>query len=127
MFDQISTAIENHVEEVKDLLASQASRNTKRVTGRLSDSFTTDSLIEKNGKETTAYIGSTVEYAPYYELGTGEYALYGNGRSTPWVYYDATLDRYFKTTGQTPKRPLYHAWQQRQSDIKQMAEDALNI
>lgn len=125
VYGEINRKIQNHVEEVKSLLSSQASKNTKRETGRLSDSFTTDSLVEVGKDEITAYIGSSVEYAPYYEMGTGEYALMGNGRQTPWVYYDPIQKRYFKTTGQTPKRPLYHAYQQNKSLIQNRANEVL--
>lgn len=37
--------------------------------------------------EMAAYVGTNNEYAPYVELGTGEY--YPGGRPTPWVYQDA--------------------------------------
>ena len=40
--------------------------------------------------EPAAYIGTNNEYAPYVELGTGEY--YPGGRPTPWVYQDAKGD-----------------------------------
>lgn len=33
-----------------------------------------------------ATVGNTLEYAIYQELGTGEYALEGNGRKGYWVY-----------------------------------------
>ena len=56
---------------------------------------------------------------------TDEYALMGNGRQTPWVYYDPIQKRYFKTTGQTPKRPLYHAYQQNKSLIQNRANEVL--
>ena len=38
--------------------------------------------------EPAVYIGTDVEYGPYVELGTGEFAEGGGGRPTPWVYRD---------------------------------------
>lgn len=37
--------------------------------------------------EKAVYIGSDKKYAPYVELGTGQY--YPGGRKEPWVYQDA--------------------------------------
>ena len=37
--------------------------------------------------ESTVYIGTNLEYAPFVEFGTGQYAE-GGGRPTPWVYKD---------------------------------------
>lgn len=34
------------------------------------------------------YIGSNVEYFVWLELGSGIYASDGQGRKTPWYYYD---------------------------------------
>lgn len=44
-------------------------------------------------------IGSYVEYAPYVEKGTGIYAEKGDGRKTPWVYYDEKSGKFFRTQG----------------------------
>lgn len=38
---------------------------------------------------TKGEIGTSVEYAPYVEVGTGIYSTEGNGRQTPWSYQDA--------------------------------------
>lgn len=111
------------LEEAKGSLASQTARNTKRVTGQLADSFTTDSLVSKDEK--TAYIGSSLEYSIYYELGTGEYALNGNGRKGGWCYRDKLTGKLIFTRGQTPKRPLYHAFQQKKEAVKKRASEII--
>lgn len=51
-------------------------------TGNLRNSIT----HQVDDGESTVYIGTNVEYAPYVELGTGKYAE--GGRPTPWVYRD---------------------------------------
>lgn len=35
-------------------------------------------------------IGTNLEYAPYVHQGTGIYAVNGDGRPTPWAWYDET-------------------------------------
>lgn len=46
-------------------------------------------------------IGSSVEYAPYVEYGTGLLAVKGDGRKTPWKYQDAE-GIWHTTAGQRP-------------------------
>ena len=48
------------------------------------------------------YVGTSVPYAPYVEIGTGIYSSQGDGRQTPWIYTDpATGDKIF-TRGSHP-------------------------
>ena len=122
---EIDSRIEAFIHDVKDSLSGQAGDNSKRVTGQLAGSFQEDSHVEITKSTATAYIGSSVEYSIYYELGTGEYALHGNGRPTGWVYYDPIKQKFIGTKGQTPKRPLYRAYIQKKGSIKQRAEDLL--
>jgi hypothetical protein len=53
----------------------------------------------------TAYIVVGAEYGIYVEYGTGVYAVKGNGRKTPWVYYKD--GRYYYTEGMTAQ-PYFH-------------------
>ena len=46
-------------------------------------------------------IGSTIDYAPYVEIGTGIYSSMGGGRQGGWAYYDAAGVRHF-TMGSHP-------------------------
>lgn len=94
-----------------------------------------DTVIDKGKKQ--AIIGNPLEYAIYQEMGTGEYALEGNGRKGWWVYVKDSgsgamakssnkytleqakaivagmradgLDAYY-TNGTRPKRMLYKAF-----------------
>lgn len=122
---EIDSRIEAFIHDVKDSLSGQAGDNCKRVTGQLAKSYQDDSHVEINKHTATAYIGSSVEHSIYYELGTGEYALHGNGRQTGWVYYDPIKQKFIYTKGQTPKRPLYRAYIQKKDQIKRVAEDLL--
>ncbi len=93
--------------EVKDSIASQASLNSPVDTGGLSRSFLTDSFVDK--KEKIAYIGSSLKYSIYQELGTGEYALEGNGRKGGWTYKSNKDGKFYHTRGIKPQRILYQA------------------
>ena len=53
--------------------------------------------------------GTNTEYAPYVELGTGLFAVNGDGKKdVPWVYQDAKGD-WHTTSGQHPQPFLYPA------------------
>ena len=104
------------LEEAKSALASQASRNSPVKSGDLKRSFQTDSLVDES--ELTAYIGSSVEYAIWQEMGTGEYAVEGNGRKGGWCYKDAEMGETVFTRGTRPKRMLYHAFLQKRDAVK---------
>lgn len=42
-------------------------------------------------------------YSIFIEMGTGRYAKEGNGRSTPWIYFDEKLNRFVFTRGMRPQ------------------------
>lgn len=75
---------------------------TPVVTGRLRDSIT--HAVKGND----VYIGTNVEYAVWLELGTGIYASDGNGRQSPWGYYDRN-GKYHVTRGTKPRHMLKKA------------------
>lgn len=106
--------------EAKDSLAAQASRNSPIDTGALKQSFQNDSLVLEEKLE--AYVGSTLEHSIWQELGTGEYALEGNGRKGGWVYKDDEGNYHF-TRGNKPKRMLYSAYQHKKGAIKKRAQE----
>lgn len=103
------------LEEAKSSLSSQASRNSPVDTGALKASFQTDSVVDES--ERIAYIGSSLEYSIWQELGTGEYALSGNGRKGGWVYKNLKTGKYVFTKGNKPQRMLYHAYEQKKQAI----------
>lgn len=108
------------LEEAKSVVASQASRNSPVKTGDLKRSFQTDSLVDE--AERTAYIGSSLEYAIWQEMGTGEYALQGNGRKGGWCYKDPETGETVFTRGTRPKRMLYHAYLQKKDAVENRAK-----
>lgn len=72
--------------------------------------------------DTTAYIGTNAEYAPYVELGTGKYAE--GGRPTPWVYQDAN-GNYHRTRGNKAQPYLKPAVADHAQTYKTIIEDEL--
>ena len=80
----------------------------KHPTGRLRNSITHG----VDGGD-TAYIGTTVGYAPYVEFGTGIYASNGGGRKDPWAYQDDE-GKWHMTRGIKPT----HAFQKAVNDHK---------
>lgn len=55
-------------------------------------------------------IGNSAEYAIWQEMGTGEYAVNGDGRKDiPWRYKDSAGE-WHVTTGIRPKQMLTNAW-----------------
>lgn len=91
--------------EASGELKSQVQRNTAVDTGQLKSSWS--NRVDENKLE--AVIGSPLENAIWEELGTGEFALNGNGRKGGWFYVDTKGEGHF-TYGKPPKRALYKAY-----------------
>lgn len=105
------------LEEAGGELVAQVKRRTRVDTGQLKGSW----RYTINRGKLEAKIGSPLENAIWEELGTGEFALNGNGRKTPWVYQDAK-GNWHKTTGKRPKRALHEAFQSSRAKLKQSLE-----
>lgn len=50
-----------------------------------------------------AFVGPTVHYGPYVEFGTGVFAERGDGRRTPWKYFNPRWQRWVRTVGNWPQ------------------------
>lgn len=72
-------------------------------------------------------IGNYAEHAPYVELGTGIYAKDGNGRTTPWVYFNEATQSFVTTQGQEPKPFLEPSVMENKARIKHLIEANLNF
>lgn len=55
-------------------------------------------------------IGSPLQNAIWNEFGTGQYALHGDGRKTPWKYKDVK-GKWHTTTGKRPQRSFHYAFE----------------
>lgn len=81
------------------------------------------SSIEVRLNDDYALIGTTIEYAPYLEFGTGIYAVNGNGRKTPWFYkYDGNKRPrgWYFTRGSRPYPFLRPALYENYDEIKRI-------
>lgn len=94
-----------YLHEASGELEAQVKRNTAVDSGQLKSSWT----YKVSESNLTATIGSPLENAIWEEFGTGEFALNGNGRKTPWIYQDRN-GVWHKTTGKYPKRAFHKAF-----------------
>lgn len=95
-------------------------RNSRVDTGQTKASYTYN-VDEGKG---VATIGSPLENAIWEEFGTGQYALNGDGRKTPWVYTDRKGQTHL-THGKKPNRPLFNAFTSLQTKLVKRLEDIL--
>lgn len=108
----IDRATHNFLEEAASLVEDQAADNTPVDTGQLKGSFA--HTVDRSKAE--AKIGSPLEYSIYVEMGTGEYALKGNGRQGGWRYQDDKGEWHF-TKGRKPVRMLWNAFNTKKNAI----------
>ena len=101
-------------------LVSQTQRNTPVDTGQLKGSW--EYNVDESAGEST--VGSNLENAIWNEFGTGQYAINGDGRKTPWVYQDLK-GNWHTTTGKQPQRSLQHAWDSVKSKFQSRLESIL--
>ena len=107
--DEVTAAIEGEavawLHEAAGELEAQVKRNTAVDTGQLKGSWS----YEVDTEKLEAHIGSPLENAIWEEFGTGQFALKGNGRKTPWSYKDGKGD-WHRTNGKRPRRAFFNAF-----------------
>ena len=115
------------LEEASGEVEAQTKRNTKVDTGKTKSSW--EHKVDEG--ELTAEVGSRYKNALWEELGTGEYALNGDGRKGGWVYKnpnatfnkDGSLRKNSKygafvfTLGKKPRRALHRAYESNKNKI----------
>lgn len=104
VLNAIDDAVSTFLEEAGAEVESQAKRNTRVDTGQTKSSW--NHIVDEGEKKVT--IGNPLENAIWEEFGTGEYAVKGNGRSTPWKYKHYKYG-WLTTTGKLPTRAFQHA------------------
>ena len=112
VLDKIHETGETFLEEVGGEVEAQTKRNTKVDTGKTKGSW--EHKVDADRME--VQIGSRYKNALWEELGTGIYALNGDGRKTKWVY--RTEDgKFHATVGKKPRRALYRAYESKKNAI----------
>lgn len=103
-------------------LQSEVVKNQKRHndTGQTAGSWT----YRVDEGSMTATVGSTMENAIWEEFGTGQYALNGDGRKTPWVYKDIR-GKWHRTIGKKPRRHLFRAMNAKKAQIRKAFEEKM--
>ena len=99
-------------------LEAQAKRNTRVDTGQTKGAWTYE--VEESKLE--AYVGNPLENAIWEEMGTGEYAINGDGRKGGWFYKDAKGEGHW-THGKRPSRAFENARATCEPKIIQAAKD----
>lgn len=110
-------AISAFLLEASAEIVAQTARHTPVDTGQLKGSWAAD--VDESKAEAT--IGSPLENAIWTELGTGEFALEGNGRKGGWRYQDDNGEWHF-TKGKKPVRMLHNAFTKNKAKIVRRAE-----
>lgn len=101
-------------------LVSQAKRNSRVDLGDLKRSWSY--RVDENKFE--AHIGSPLQNSIWEEFGTGEHAVSGNGRKTPWKYQDRH-GQWHTTRGKKPNKTLGNAYLAKRKTIKGIFERCL--
>lgn len=91
----IERQIKRIVHETAEIIASNAKSLAPVDDGSLKDSIHVE--YYKGGLSALVTVGA--HYGIYVEFGTGIYAVKGNGRKDPWVYYSKKLKRFVYTRG----------------------------
>lgn len=116
----IDSGLENKIAEALEqaclLVEADAKRNCPVDDGQLRQSITHKVDIENM----EGIIGTSVEYAPYVEIGTGIYSSEGTGRKTPWCYKNEKTGKFHWTRGMKPKPYLQPAMEANKSKIQDL-------
>ena len=117
VLSKMDELVNQWLEESAGELESQTKRNTKVDTGQTKASW--EHKVDTAKKE--AYVGSNYMNAVWEEFGTGQYALNGDGRKTPWAYKDSK-GNWHRTKGKRPRRALWNAKQTVEGKIRKRLE-----
>ena len=113
-------ALGTWLEEAAYVIESQAKQNTAVDTGQTKNAWS----HTVNTSKGEAFVGNPLENAVWEEYGTGEYALYGNGRKGGWFYVDKEGNGHF-THGKRPRRMLHNAFHTKKTAVIRRAEEIL--
>ena len=105
------------------LVERSAKELVPKKTGALARSITSEVNVDDNKVEGIIY--TPLEYAPYVEYGTGKWAENGNGRQTPWAYYDEKTGELIWTAGQHPQPYMRPALEENREEILRLIKEEL--
>jgi len=117
VISQLEKTFENFLIEACSEIEDAAAKRTPVKTGQLKGSWTVQRV-----NKFEYYVGSPLQYAIWVELGTGEFALNGDGRKGGWVYIDPHTGQRVFTRGTKPRRMLYGAYMEKKGAIIKRGE-----
>lgn len=135
----INDACKQWLEETSGEIEAQAKRNSPVDFRQLKGSW------NHHVSDDTATVGSPLENALWNEFGTGNYALEGKGRSTPWyvpvdgytgtkkptyngqviIVYGKDGKAFYKTNGKKPQRTLQKSFDSTKKKAQKALENKL--
>lgn len=127
------------IDEVLAELESQTIRNSRTDTGNTKRNW--KHFIDESKSE--GYLGNVLENALWEELGTGEYAINGDGRKGAWyvpvdrvtghkkptfygkvvIVYNKEGKAFYKTNGKKPTRAMTKAFESKKNWAKKRAKE----
>ena len=113
VLQKIQETGETFLEEVGGEVEAQTKQNTKVDTGKTKGSW--EHVV--NAEKMEVQIGSRYKNALWEELGTGIYALNGDGRKNKWVYKNPKDGKFYTTVRKKPRRTLYKAYNSKKNLI----------
>ena len=113
VLQRIEESEDAFLDEVGGEIEAQVKRNTKVDTGKTKNSW--EYVVDEEKKE--VQVGSRYKNALWEELGTGKYALNGDGRKTKWVYKNPNDGKFYTTVGKKPRRALFKAFESKKNAI----------
>ena len=122
ILDASDEAIKKAAEIIGGMAESYAKQLCPVDTGNLRNSIA--HTTENNNR--TVIIGSSVEYAPFVELGTGKFAEGGGGRQTPWSYQDSN-GNWHTTSGMPPRPYLRPAIENHKDEYRHVLQTEMNF
>ena len=121
---QVKNLLKKNIVKALTAVGLYAEGEVKRLvpvdTGDLRSSITSEVYPDK------VRIGSDKNYAVYVEMGTGLFAVEGNGRKTAWVYKARNGEVYY-TTGQKPQPYLRPGIEQNINQIVAIFENGVKL
>lgn len=118
----LSSKINSFLYEAGGEIQGATVRNSRTDTGQTKGSY--KYVVQEGSTQGEVAVGSDYQNAIWEEFGTGQYALQGGGRQTPWVY-KARNGKFYRTRGKTANRPLYKAFTSLSGKLKNRLESLL--
>jgi hypothetical protein len=95
--------------------------------GKTAGSIQTEEYVTDGGAESETGCATDSKVPFYLEYGTGIHAVNGDGRKTPWTYYDEETDQFFRTHGMNAQPFAQPGFDAAKPRIDRLAETVLRV